>query len=81
MDLQKGWNYVLNEYPEVCATFESELAFRTPDFTQIDRDRAVAAGASWGGYAIKFSLFLFLALTAVSHASSLYLHKLDPGTS
>lgn len=27
VDLQKGWNYVLNEYPEVSATFESELAF------------------------------------------------------
>ncbi|KAG6868988.1 hypothetical protein C0993_006510 [Termitomyces sp. T159_Od127] len=35
VDLQRGWKYVLEEYPE------------------IDADRAVAAGASWGGYAIK----------------------------
>lgn len=35
VDLQKGWKYALDKYPEV------------------DPDRAVAAGASWGGYAIK----------------------------
>ncbi|KAI0947292.1 hypothetical protein AcW1_007551 [Taiwanofungus camphoratus] len=35
-DLQKGWAYILNKYPE------------------IDADRAVAAGASWGGYAINW---------------------------
>ncbi len=35
IDLQKGWKYALDKYPE------------------IDPDRAVAAGASWGGYAIK----------------------------
>lgn len=35
VDLQKGWKYALEKYPE------------------IDPDRAVAAGASWGGYAIK----------------------------
>lgn len=35
-DLQKGWKYILEQYPE------------------IDTDRAVAAGASYGGYAIKF---------------------------
>ena len=35
IDLQKGWKYVLENYPEV------------------DPDRAVAAGASYGGYAIK----------------------------
>jgi dipeptidyl aminopeptidase/acylaminoacyl peptidase len=35
VDLQKGWKYALDKYPE------------------IDPDRAVAAGASWGGYAIK----------------------------
>ncbi|KAH0586242.1 Dipeptidyl-peptidase 5 [Termitomyces sp. J132] len=36
VDLQKGWNHVLNAYPE------------------IDAERAVAAGASWGGYAINW---------------------------
>ncbi|KAI0041991.1 alpha/beta-hydrolase [Auriscalpium vulgare] len=36
VDLQKGWKYALNKYPE------------------IDADRAVAAGASWGGYAINW---------------------------
>lgn len=36
-DLQKGWKYILNKYPE------------------IDQERAVAAGASWGGYAIKYA--------------------------
>ena len=35
VDLQKGWKYALDKYPE------------------IDPNRAVAAGASWGGYAIK----------------------------
>jgi dipeptidyl aminopeptidase/acylaminoacyl peptidase len=35
-DLQKGWKYVLNAYPE------------------IDGERAFAAGASWGGYAINW---------------------------
>ncbi|CCM03548.1 uncharacterized protein FIBRA_05684 [Fibroporia radiculosa] len=35
-DMQKGWAYVLKNYPE------------------IDPDRAVAAGASWGGYAINW---------------------------
>ncbi|KAG6842004.1 hypothetical protein C0991_004495 [Blastosporella zonata] len=35
VDMQKGWKYALEAYPE------------------IDADRAVAAGASWGGYAIK----------------------------
>ena len=35
IDMQAGWKYVLNKFPE------------------IDADRAVAAGASWGGYAIK----------------------------
>ncbi|KAI0057861.1 alpha/beta-hydrolase [Artomyces pyxidatus] len=36
VDLQKGWAFALNKYPE------------------IDADRAVAAGASWGGYAINW---------------------------
>ncbi|KAJ8507119.1 hypothetical protein ONZ45_g10479 [Pleurotus djamor] len=36
VDMQKGWKYVLEEYPEV------------------DPERAVAAGASWGGYAINW---------------------------
>ncbi|OBZ71378.1 Dipeptidyl-peptidase 5 [Grifola frondosa] len=36
VDLQKGWKYILQEYPE------------------IDPDRAVAAGASYGGYAINW---------------------------
>ncbi|KIY71185.1 alpha/beta-hydrolase [Cylindrobasidium torrendii FP15055 ss-10] len=36
VDLQAGWKYVLDSYPEV------------------DADRAVAAGASWGGYAINW---------------------------
>ncbi|KAH9941063.1 alpha/beta-hydrolase [Amylocystis lapponica] len=36
VDLQKGWEYILKEYPE------------------IDADRAVAGGASWGGYAINY---------------------------
>ncbi|KAJ3715402.1 Alpha/Beta hydrolase protein [Lentinula raphanica] len=36
VDLQKGWKYVLDNYPEA------------------DPDRAVAAGASWGGYAINW---------------------------
>lgn len=36
VDLQKGWKYALDKYPE------------------IDPDRAVAAGASWGGYAINW---------------------------
>lgn len=36
VDLQEGWKYALNAYPE------------------IDPDRAVAAGASWGGYAINW---------------------------
>ncbi|KAJ3491680.1 hypothetical protein NLI96_g535 [Meripilus lineatus] len=35
-DLQKGWKYILEQYPE------------------IDTDRAVAAGASYGGYAINW---------------------------
>ncbi|TRM60533.1 Alpha/Beta hydrolase protein [Schizophyllum amplum] len=36
VDLKKGWDYILGEYPEV------------------DADRAVAAGASWGGFAINY---------------------------
>ncbi|KAI9510583.1 alpha/beta-hydrolase [Russula earlei] len=36
VDLQKGWKYALDKYPE------------------IDPERAVAAGASWGGYAINW---------------------------
>ncbi|KAG6918779.1 hypothetical protein DXG01_011970 [Tephrocybe rancida] len=36
VDMQKGWKYALDAYPE------------------IDADRAVAAGASWGGYAINW---------------------------
>ncbi|CAL1712862.1 unnamed protein product [Somion occarium] len=36
VDMQKGWKYILNKYPE------------------IDADRAVAAGASYGGYAINW---------------------------
>ncbi|KDQ62499.1 hypothetical protein JAAARDRAFT_30397 [Jaapia argillacea MUCL 33604] len=36
IDMQKGWKYVLDTYPE------------------IDTERAVAAGASWGGYAINW---------------------------
>ncbi|TFK82680.1 alpha/beta-hydrolase [Polyporus arcularius HHB13444] len=36
VDLQKGWKYVLDNFPEV------------------DPDRAVAAGASYGGYAINW---------------------------
>lgn len=36
VDLQAGWKYVLENFPEV------------------DPDRAVAAGASYGGYAIKY---------------------------
>ncbi|KZT23468.1 alpha/beta-hydrolase [Neolentinus lepideus HHB14362 ss-1] len=36
VDMQKGYKYVLEHYPE------------------IDPDRAVAAGASWGGYAINW---------------------------
>ncbi|KAI0789789.1 alpha/beta-hydrolase [Abortiporus biennis] len=36
VDLQKGWKYILDKYPE------------------IDADRAVAAGASYGGYAINW---------------------------
>lgn len=35
IDLQKGWKYILDQYPE------------------IDPDRTVGAGASYGGYAIK----------------------------
>jgi len=35
VDLQNGWKYALDKYPE------------------IDPNRAVAAGASWGGYAIE----------------------------
>lgn len=44
MDMRKGWQYILDNYPE------------------IDPDRAVAAGASWGGYAIKYVL-----LTPLGH--------------
>ncbi|EJC98931.1 alpha/beta-hydrolase [Fomitiporia mediterranea MF3/22] len=36
VDLRKGWQFVLDKYPE------------------IDAERAVAAGASWGGYAINW---------------------------
>ncbi|EPQ54580.1 alpha/beta-hydrolase [Gloeophyllum trabeum ATCC 11539] len=36
VDMQKGWKYVLEHFPE------------------IDSNRAVAAGASWGGYAINW---------------------------
>ncbi|KAL1744514.1 Alpha/Beta hydrolase protein [Schizophyllum fasciatum] len=36
VDLKKGWDYILKEYPE------------------IDAERAVAAGASWGGFAINY---------------------------
>ncbi|KAK7473162.1 Dipeptidyl-peptidase 5, variant 2 [Stygiomarasmius scandens] len=36
VDLQKGWNYILKEYP------------------QVNPERAVAAGGSWGGYAINW---------------------------
>ncbi|KIK57262.1 hypothetical protein GYMLUDRAFT_173098 [Collybiopsis luxurians FD-317 M1] len=36
VDMQKGWKYILDHFPEV------------------DADRAVAAGASWGGYAINW---------------------------
>ncbi|KAF7796251.1 hypothetical protein EIP86_007425 [Pleurotus ostreatoroseus] len=42
VDLRKGWEYILDKYPEV------------------DPNRAVAAGASWGGYAIKFVSFAHL---------------------
>ena len=40
-DLQAGWKYVLENFPEV------------------DPDRAVAAGASYGGYAIKYACCVF----------------------
>ena len=56
IDLINGWNYALSQHPEVkmlfiVDPFRSQLMM---SFLQIDSERAVAAGASWGGYAIKY---------------------------
>jgi hypothetical protein len=54
VDLQAGWKFVLAAFPEVR---DSCLCMTCPscrNFRQIDPERAVAAGASWGGYAIKW---------------------------
>lgn len=59
VDMQKGWKYVLDKYPE------------------IDQDRAVAAGASWGGYAIKYVYGLRWYDNSLADKAS----KLDPGPS
>lgn len=59
VDMQKGWKYVLDKYPE------------------IDQDRAVAAGASWGGYAIKYVYGLRWYDNSLANKAS----KLDPRSS
>ena len=54
--MQAGWKFALEKYPEVR---RSSIPVRRFDIVQqIDSERAVAAGASWGGYAIKYILFL-----------------------
>jgi Prolyl oligopeptidase family len=52
VDLQKGWKYALEKYPE------------------IDTERTTAAGASYGGYAIKCVMSLPLPVARVSALSS-----------
>jgi len=60
VDMKKGWDYILSKYSEVRMTQSSSLTGRClwdPSiYLQIDPDRAVAAGASWGGYAIKYAI-------------------------
>ena len=55
VDLRKGWQYVLDNYPQV-RTQRIRVCDTLIWFLQIDKDRAVAAGASYGGYAIKYVL-------------------------
>ena len=55
VDLRKGWQYVLDNYPQV-RTQRIRICDTLIWFLQIDKDRAVAAGASYGGYAIKYVL-------------------------
>lgn len=52
MDMLAGWKYILDAYPEVCSF--TLIPYICSEFCdKVDSDRAVAAGASWGGYAIK----------------------------
>ena len=54
IDLLNGWKYALNQHPEV-KVYRRLFCSQLDDvFLQIDPERAVAAGASWGGYAIKY---------------------------
>lgn len=54
IDMINGWKYALNQHPEVkhCSSYILPFTLNCV-FSQIDQERAVAAGASWGGYAIK----------------------------
>ena len=53
VDLRKGWQYILDNYPEVSPYAALKLLHSCDVCFKLDVDRAVAAGASWGGYAIK----------------------------
>jgi dipeptidyl aminopeptidase/acylaminoacyl peptidase len=53
VDMQKGWEYALDKYPEVCSRIMI-MGYHMLTQGKIDPNRAVAAGASWGGYAIKY---------------------------
>jgi len=61
VDLRKGWQYILDNYPQVENPPFSQPHSVLTRVLQIDKDRAVAAGASYGGYAIK------CVLTSISH--------------
>jgi len=51
-DLIAGWKYVLEKFPEVNAPSVLQLISNLIH-SQIDPERTVAAGASYGGFAIK----------------------------
>ena len=53
VDLRKGWQYILDNYPQVGTPRLPQPHGVLTQVLQIDKDRAVAAGASYGGYAIK----------------------------
>ena len=53
VDLRKGWEYILGNYPQVRTPCVFVAHSVLNWVLQIDKDRAVAAGASYGGYAIK----------------------------
>lgn len=54
VDLIAGWKYVLSAYPEVALSYIYSMPQLNLCPGQIDGDRAVALGPSWGGYAMKY---------------------------